>query len=89
MFVNIFVYLRNIFTRDGSLDSENNLRIKKKPVKSFGKVEKQVWPEKDNPMNTKISIYQLFVLTVLLYSLEINYISPSCQNLGKTSSKVP
>ena len=64
-----FVYLGSTLTKDGSLDEEIHLRIQKASV-AFGRLEKRVWAARDITITTKICVYKVCVLTVLLYASE-------------------
>ena len=67
--VDRLVYLGSNLSRDGSLDSEIQLRIQKACV-AFGKLETRVWSDRGISIQTKVDIYRTCVLTVLLYSSE-------------------
>ena len=67
--VDTFVYLGSTLSRDGSLDSEINVRIQKASV-AFGNLEKRVWSDRGISTKTKINVYQTCVVTTLLYSSE-------------------
>ena len=67
--VDSFVYLGSCISKDGSLDSEVQLRIQK-ASKAFGKLENRVWADKGITKHTKLSVYGSCVLTTLLYSSE-------------------
>ena len=67
--VETFVYLGSVLSRDGSLDAEIHLRIKKASV-AFGSLEKRVWADRGLTRSAKISVYKACVVSVLLYSCE-------------------
>ena len=67
--VDTFIYLGSSIARDGSLDSEVQLRIAK-ACKAFGALEKRVWSDRGITIKTKLSVYESCVLTSLLYSSE-------------------
>ena len=67
--VDSFVYLGSTLSRNGSLDVEISSRIAKAST-AFGKLEKRVWSDRGITTNTKLSVYEACVLTVLLYGSE-------------------
>ena len=67
--VNSFVCLGSALIRNGSLDAEISRRITKAST-AFGKLEKRVWSDRDITTNTKLSVYEACVLTVLLCGFE-------------------
>ena len=67
--VDSFVYLGSTLSRNGSLDAEISSRIAKAST-AFGKLEKRVWSDRGITTNTKLSVYEACVLTVLLYGSE-------------------
>ena len=67
--VDSFVYLGSRLSRNGSLDAEMSGRIAKAST-AFGKLEKRVWSDHGITTNTKLSVYEACVLTVLLYGSE-------------------
>ena len=68
--VDSFVYLGSTLSRNGSFDAEISRRIAKAST-AFGKLEKRVWPDRGITTNTKLSVYEVCVLTALLYGSEI------------------
>ena len=64
--VDSFVYLGSTLSRNGSLDAEISSRVAKAST-AFGKLEKRVWSDRGITTNTKLSVYEACVLTVLLY----------------------
>ena len=67
--VDTSVYHGSSIARDGSLDSEVYLRIRK-ASKAFGKLERLVSSDRGITTKTKLSVYESCVLTTLLYSSE-------------------
>ena len=67
--MNSFAYLGSTLSRNGSLDAEISRRIAKAST-AFGKLEKRVWSDRGITTNTKLSVYEACVLTVLLYGSE-------------------
>ena len=67
--VDSFVYLGSTLSRNGSLDAEISRRIAKVST-AFGKLEKRVWSDRGITTNTKLSVYEACVLTILLYGSE-------------------
>ena len=67
--VDSFVYLGSTLSRNGSLDAEISRRIAKVST-AFGELEKRVWSDRGTTTNTKLSVYETCVLTVLLYGSE-------------------
>ena len=61
-----FGYLGRTFSRKGSLDAEISRRIAKANT-AFGKLEKRVWLDRNITTNTKLSFYEAYGLTGLLY----------------------
>lgn len=67
--VDSFVYLGSSLSRDGSLDSEIDLRLGKAST-AFGTLQKRVWSDRDLALSTKLCVYDACVVTSLLYSCE-------------------
>ena len=67
--VDSFVCLGSTLSRNGSLDAEISRRGAKAST-AFGKLEKRVWSDYGITTNTKLSVYEACVLTVLLYRSE-------------------
>ena len=59
-----FAYLGSTLSRNGSLDAEISRRIAKAST-AFGKLEKRIWSDRGITTNTKLSVYEACVLTVL------------------------
>ena len=54
--VDTFVYLGSTISRDGSLDAEIHIRIRKASV-AFGNLEKRLWSDRGVTINTKVTVY--------------------------------
>ena len=67
--VDIFVYLGNVLSKDGSLDADVYVRIQKASV-AFGRVERRVGNDRGLTFNNKIDVYIVCVVTVFLYVAE-------------------
>ena len=67
--VDSFVYLGSTLSRNSSLDAEISRRIAK-TITAFGKLEKRVWSDRGITTNTKLTVHEACVLTVLLYGSE-------------------
>lgn len=67
--VDDFVYLGSTISSDGILDKEILGRINK-ASKAFGNLEKRVWADRALTFKTKIKVYEICVLPVLLYASE-------------------
>ena len=66
---NVFTYLGSKIANDGQLDAEINCRIAKASV-SFGKLHSRVWSSHGLKLNTKVEVYNVVVLSTLLYAAE-------------------
>ena len=66
---NVFTYLGSKIANDGQLDTEINCRIAKASA-SFGKLHSRVWSSHDLKLNTKVEVYNVVVLSTLLYAAE-------------------
>ncbi|KAI5731846.1 hypothetical protein M8J77_017119 [Diaphorina citri] len=67
--VDVFKYLGNNITPDGSCNKEINHRISA-AARAFGSLYHRVWKSHDLSMKTKIRIHETVVLSTLLYSTE-------------------
>ena len=67
--VDSFFYLGSTLSINGDLDVEISRRISKAST-AFGKLEKRVWSDCSVTTNTKLSVYEACVLTVLFYGSE-------------------
>ena len=67
--VDSFVYLGYTLSRNGGLDAEISTRISKVGT-AFSKLEKRAWPYHSITTNTKLSVYEACILTVLVYGSE-------------------
>ena len=67
--VDSFVYLGSMISRDATLDAEIHQRIEK-ASSAFGRLDNRVWSDRGITINTKLSVYEACVLTVLLYASE-------------------
>ena len=68
--VNSFKYLGSTIRHNNELDQEIHLRIPK-ASQSFGRLQENVWGNKDLTTKTKCAVYQAIVQSTLLYGVEL------------------
>ena len=65
--VHVFFYLGSVLSKDCSLDAEVYARIQKASV-AFGRLERRVCNDRGLTINTKLDVYMVCVVIVLLYT---------------------
>ena len=64
-----FLYLGSVMSNNFTLDKELNTRLNKAAT-SFGRFSKRVWSNKSLTLHTKLKVYHVCVLSIILYGAE-------------------